>query len=142
MNQYADDALEALVMKNEIKFLTNSVVPLLQVEHPPRLQALLKAITLRIKVQPEKLDLEIRQAESNKLALETLIQQSEFYAEVINHTNADVRKCCVFLLVEIYSLLNSLTGGNDEIFNTEFLTKLNPSQQKLVDIYVKRKMET
>ena len=66
MNQYADDALEALVMKNEIKFLTNSVVPLLQVEQPPRLQALLKAITLRIKVQPEKLDLEIRQAESNK----------------------------------------------------------------------------
>ncbi len=66
MNQYADDALEALVMKNEIKFLTNSVVPLLQVEQPPRLQALLKAITLRIKAQPEKLDLEIRQAESNK----------------------------------------------------------------------------
>lgn len=66
MNQYADDALEALVMKNEIKFLTNSVVPLLQVEQPPRLQALLKAITLRIKAQPEKLELEIRQAESNK----------------------------------------------------------------------------
>ncbi len=66
MNQYADDALEALVMKNEIKFLTNTVVPLLQVEQPPRLQALLKAITLRIKAQPEKLELEIRQAESNK----------------------------------------------------------------------------
>lgn len=49
MNQYADDALEALVMKNEVKFLTKSVVPLLHVEQPPRLQALLKAITVRIK---------------------------------------------------------------------------------------------
>lgn len=66
MNQYADDALEALVMKNELKFLTKSVVPLLQVEQPPRLQALLKAITLRIKASPENLDLEIRQAEPNK----------------------------------------------------------------------------
>lgn len=74
MNQYADDALEALVMKNELKFLTKSVVPLLQVEQPPRLQALLKAITLRIKASPENLDLEIRQAEPNKYALETLIQ--------------------------------------------------------------------
>ena len=86
--------------------------------------------------------MEIRQAESNKQLLETVIQQSDFYAEVINHTNADVRKCCVFLLVEIYSLLNTLTGGNDDIFNSEFISKLNPSQQKLVDIYVKRKMES
>lgn len=66
INQYADDALETLVLKSEVNFITNSLSPLLRVEQPPRLQALLKAITSRIKASPERIDLEIRQAESNK----------------------------------------------------------------------------
>ncbi len=49
VNQAVDEILEALVMKNEIRFLTQSIVPLLKVESPPRLQALLKAITSRLK---------------------------------------------------------------------------------------------
>lgn len=49
VNQPADDFLEALLMKNDIKFLSMSVSPILKVEQPPRLQALLKAITQRIK---------------------------------------------------------------------------------------------
>jgi hypothetical protein len=53
---------------------------------------------------------------------------------VINNTNADVRKCCVFCLVEIHSIVE------DDYFQS-FLEKLNPSQQKLVDIYIKRKVE-
>jgi hypothetical protein len=32
VNQFADDALEALAIKNEVKFLTKSIVPLLRVE--------------------------------------------------------------------------------------------------------------
>ena len=32
VNQQADDVLEALVMKNDVKFLTQSVAPLLKVE--------------------------------------------------------------------------------------------------------------
>ena len=37
INQLAEDVLEALVMKNDFKFLTHSVGPLLKVEQPPRL---------------------------------------------------------------------------------------------------------
>jgi hypothetical protein len=37
VNSLADDVLEALAMKSEVKFLTNSVAPLLKVEQPPRL---------------------------------------------------------------------------------------------------------
>lgn len=67
--------------------------------------------------------------------IEALVQQSEYFAEAINNVNADVRKCCVFCLVEIYSIL----GG--DLFQKEFLCKLNASQQKLVDIYIKRKLD-
>jgi hypothetical protein len=57
---------------------------------------------------------------------------------VINHTNADVRKCCVFCLVEIHTLL---TLCDPSTFAKEFQARLNPSQQKLVDIYIKRKVD-
>lgn len=115
VNQLADDVLEALAMKNEIRFLTTSIAPLLKVEQPPRLQALLKVLISRIKAtvllleggDPRKLDSDVRQ-ESHAHIVEALIKQSEFYAEVINHTNADVRKCCVFALVEIHTALTSV----------------------------------
>lgn len=71
---------------------------------------------------------------------DNLVRQSEYFAEVINHANADVRKCCVFCLVEIYGVLASQLGAED-LFQSAFLDKLNPSQQKLVDIYIKRKID-
>lgn len=49
VNQYVDDVFEILLLKNEVRFMTQSVVPLLRLEQPPRLQALLKAITNRVK---------------------------------------------------------------------------------------------
>jgi len=52
----------------------------------------------------------------------------------MNNQNADVRKCCVFSLVEICQVIG------EEFFQT-FMNKLNPSQQKLVDIYIKRRQE-
>ena len=75
------------------------------------------------------------ESESPAQVVDALVQQSEYFAEAINNTNADVRKCCVFCLVEIYSIL----GG--DLFQKEFLCKLNASQQKLVDIYIKRKQD-
>ncbi len=51
-----------------------------------------------------------------------------------------MRKCSVFCLVEIHTVLRMHDQSN-VIFNKEFLSKLNPSQQKLVDIYVKRKVD-
>lgn len=59
---------------------------------------------------------------------------------MINHTNADVRKCCVFCLVEIHTVL-TLNDPHSQLFASEFQAKLNPSQKKLVDIYIKRKLD-
>ncbi len=80
----------------------------------------------------------MRQSETTQHIVENLVRQSEFYAEVINHANADVRKCCVFCLVEIYAVLSP---HSEDVFQSVFLDKLNPSQQKLVDIYIKRKID-
>ena len=37
VNQPADDLLEILLMKNDMKYMLQSVAPLLKVEQPPRL---------------------------------------------------------------------------------------------------------
>lgn len=99
VNQGVDSCLEALVLSNDLRFLTQSVVPLLRVEQPPRLQALLKVITIRIKAAAATT------MQLTRDDLEGLLEQSQFYAEVINHANADVRKCCVFCLVELHSII-------------------------------------
>ena len=39
--------------------------------------------------------------ESYHSVVEALMMQIEYLAEAINNQNADVRKCCVFCLVEI-----------------------------------------
>lgn len=49
----------------------------------------------------------------------------------MSNPNADVRKSVVFCLVEIQSVMKE-----DQIFNDNFMEKLNQSQQKLVDIYI------
>ena len=85
------------------------MTPLLKVEQPPRLQALLKAITTRIKAiihDTGSLDPEVRH-ESQQQIVDAILKQSEYLVEVINNTNADVRKCSVFCLVEIYSVLST-----------------------------------
>ena len=83
------------------------------------------------------LDADLKQ-ESLPSIVESLVNSSECFADVINHSNADVRKCCVFCLVEIHTVLSRL---DSQLFNQEYLSKLNPSQQKLVDIYIKRKVD-
>lgn len=54
--------------------------------------------------------------------------------ESLNHGNADVRKSVVFCLVEIQSTLQSDFG--------QYLAELTPSQQKLVTIYIQRKLSS
>lgn len=49
VNQFADDVLEELAMKNDIKYLAQSIIPLMKVEQPPRLQAILKTVTSRVR---------------------------------------------------------------------------------------------
>lgn len=45
---------------------------------------------------------------------------SSVFSEIINNQNADVRKCCVFCIVEIHSKI-----GDENFIN--YLEKLNPS---------------
>lgn len=111
VNPFADDVLEALVMKNDIKYLSQSVIPLMRVEEPPRLQAILKTVTSRVRAavlsqlgEKTKLESDLRQ-ENYPQVVDQLVKQSDYFVEVINHGNADVRKCCVFCLVEIHTLL-------------------------------------
>jgi hypothetical protein len=53
--------------------------------------------------------------------------------EQLSNQSADVRKNVVFGLVEV-----RLTVGH-QMFAEHVMPQLNPSQQKLVDIYIKRK---
>jgi hypothetical protein len=80
----------------------------------------------------------LTEEETTSGAAESLVSASEYFSEVINHGNADVRKCCVFCLVEIHSALSRV---DKQLFHREYLSKLNPSQQKLVEIYIKRKLD-
>ena len=117
-------------MKNDVRFINLSIAPLLRAEQPPRLQALVKAVTARIKAIQNgdpKVDPEARSSESLQIILDSLVKQAEYLAEVINHTNADVRKCCVFCLVEIFTVMSYPPFNAEEVFQIEFLARLNPS---------------
>ncbi|OMJ86770.1 hypothetical protein SteCoe_11624 [Stentor coeruleus] len=52
----------------------------------------------------------------------------------LNHSNADVRKSVVFCLVEIQAMMQNEF--------TEYLEELTPSQQKLVTIYIQRRLSS
>lgn len=69
---------------------------------------------------------------------EALAGAGEPLAEAINHANADVRKCCVFALVEVHAAVSKV---DKQAFYKEHMARLNPSQQKLVEIYIKRKID-
>ncbi len=91
VNPNAEDLLEALVMKNDIKFLAQSVTPLIKIEQPPRLQALIKTITSRIRAisqsfakEKTRLEPDLRQ-ESYPLIMEQICKQSDYLTDVINH---------------------------------------------------------
>ncbi len=80
---------------SDIDFITNTVCKLIQIESPPRLQALLRMINTKVReVQSQQY--------KDMSSLEVL---APFMAEAINNPNADVRKCVVFCLVEIYNVL-------------------------------------
>lgn len=68
--------------------------------------------------------------------IQNLLSLSDILSSQMSNQNADVRKSVVFCLVEIHSVLN-----DQQLFEREFLTTLNQSQQKLVDIYVNRKRQ-
>jgi hypothetical protein len=74
-----------------------------------------------------KVEQDIRASENTQSILDSIVKQAEVFADVINHTNADVRKCCVFCLVEIFTLISFPPINSEEVFKREFMQRLNPS---------------
>jgi hypothetical protein len=68
------------------------------------------------------------------LIIQNLLSLSEVLSILMGNPNADVRKSVVFCMVEIYYVMQ-----NNELFANVFLSRLNQSQQKLIDIYISRK---
>jgi hypothetical protein len=50
----------------------------------------------------------------------------------MNNDNADIRKCAVFVLVEVFTAV-----GHQQF--EKISQELGPSQQRLVEIYLKRR---
>jgi len=96
---------------------------LIREEEPPRLQAVLRMAEAKLKSQNEL----------TEAMLEPMWSVAAALCEQLSNQSADVRKNVVFGLVEV-----RLTVG-PEMFTDHVMPQLNPSQQKLVDIYIKRK---
>lgn len=133
-NQVAEDLLEWLAISSGIDFISTTIVPLLGTEQPPRLQAVLRMVSNKLKyvqkAKPQGMD-----ADRASLC-DHLLTMAEVLAFLMKNPNADVRKSVVFCLVEIHSAIH-----DDHTFNDVFMQKLNQSQQKLVDIYIQRKLQ-
>eukprot|EP00347_Sterkiella_histriomuscorum_P005558 403356151 len=129
-----DEIIDCILLKSDIKYLSEVLAPLMNQVQPPKVQAIIRAISNRVKaINQGTIEYEFK-TENYVQIVKSLVSISGIFAEVINNQNADVRKCSVFCIVEIHSKIG------DENFMS-YLQKLNPSQQKLIDIYIKRKQE-
>jgi hypothetical protein len=94
------------------------LIALLREEEPPRLQAVLRMSEHMLKVNKDA-------SRSTEL--------TQVLCQRLSHQDADVRKTVVFCLVEVILC----QGATLKDLEAKF--KLNPSQVKLVQIYVQRK---
>lgn len=118
----AEETLEQLLGMRPAKEILGVFISLIDKEEVPALQAILR---LAVKtVRQLDADLLLNQMGS----LMTRLKQQ------INHVNADVRKSVVFVLVELHFVLAHEF--------TRYLEELSPSQQKLVGIYVERRLSS
>lgn len=69
--------------------------------------------------------------------VKNLLTMADALSNLMYNQNPDVRKSVVFCLVEIHTIIN-----DNALFEKEFLSNLNQSQQKLVDIYITRKRQS
>ena len=119
--QLEDEVLEALANSQNSTRMLQILAPLILKEEPPALQALIKTMKHIISKWGEYELVPIL-----KILTEPLIT-------TFNHPHANVRKSVVFWLVELYFAVG-------ESFEP-WLQELNPSQQKLVWIYIQRRNE-
>jgi hypothetical protein len=128
-NQVAEDLLEWLAISSSMDFVSATIVPLLGTEQPPRLQAVLRMVSNKLKYL-QKIKAQGQDVDSAAL-YDHVSAMAEVLSYLMKNANADVRKSVVFCLVEIHSSIQ-----DDHTFNDVFMQKLNQSQQKLVDIYI------
>lgn len=122
MLQATEEAIEELINPHNPATLIPLLLQFTAKEEVPAIQAFIRQLTKAIKRCP-----------SDKLSgmMRVLTDQMK---DSFNHSNADVRKSVVFCLVEIHYIVG-------DSFNA-YLEELSPSQQKLVTIYIQRRILT
>lgn len=122
MTQMTEESIENLV----IGLPSNTVVPVLiqniRNQDVPAIQGFIRILTKVIMSSKPSSILPL---------MRTIMNQMK---DSLNHGNADVRKSVVFCLVEIQSLIQA-----DFV---SYLEELTPSQQKLVAIYIQRRLSS
>jgi CLIP-associating protein 1/2 len=118
----AEETLESLLGMKAPREILGYLLSLVDKEEVPALQAILR---LTVKTVRE-LDVDLLLSQMDHLM--TRLKQQ------INHVNADVRKSVVFVLVELHFVLAHEFS--------RYLEDLSPSQQKLVAIYVERRLNS
>lgn len=131
VNSKAEELFRAVATHSNLEFTASTICNLIREQEPPRLQAVLRLAEHQIKVINSKLP------EGERLGnqkVHYLLTLSKALAQQMGNPNADVRKTVVFCLVEICQAVGL------EVFQSEVVESLlNPSQQKLVHIYIQRR---
>jgi len=120
MYQATEESMEALLAQQSPRKVIPELVKLINQNDVPVLQALIRQLT------------EVIKNSSGSVVVEFMRGIMDQMKHCFNHSNADVRKSVVFCLVEIQAVI----GSDFDIF----LEELSPSQQKLVTIYIQRRM--
>eukprot|EP01052_Picozoa_sp_SAG31_P021905 SAG31_NODE_1718_length_7457_cov_3.659418_4_plen_628_part_00 len=119
VTQKAEEALECLLkLVDPPQRAVQVIVPIVIYEDSPVLQAAIRTLSKLVPNLPPA------------LLLESLPSVLPGLFEAFRHTNADVRKAVVFALVDMYMVI----GPRFE----DHLGELNPSQLRLVRIYINR----
>ena len=118
--QLTEETIEELVVDQPCGVIVPVIIQSIKLNEVPAVQAFIRILT---KV--------VTAAKPPQLAplLRVIMNQMK---ESLNHSNADVRKSVVFCLVEVQGIIGSEFAA--------YLDELTPSQQKLVTIYIQRRI--
>jgi vesicle coat complex subunit len=120
--QTTEESMEELVMGLSASNIIPIVIQYVKTHDSPATQAFIRILTkIIMATNPTGL----------MGLMRIIINQMK---DSLNHSNADVRKSVVFCLVEIQVMM--------QVDFAEYLEELTPSQQKLVTIYIQRRLSS
>ena len=118
--QITEEIIEELVCSMNCTVIIPVLIQNIREQEVPAIQGFIRILTKVVTLAKP----------SNLMSImRTIMNQMK---DSLNHGNADVRKSVVFCLVEIQAVIK-------EDFN-QYLEELTPSQQKLVGIYIQRRL--